>query len=76
MVHLINGFNNIMLTCNLSGTLVVYGEPNQNHEKTIDGVSIGSESAEGRITFKCNYKNVLLYQMLISGTWSESTGMN
>ena len=40
-----NGFNNIMqwTFSNLFGTLTVYGDPQQNHEKTIDGVSIGSE---------------------------------
>lgn len=59
-----NGFNNIMqwTFSNLSGTLVVYGDPNQNHEKTIDGVSIGSEvsDSEGRITFNITESNTAI----------------
>ena len=60
-----NGFNNIMqwTFSNLSGTLVVYGaDSNQNHEKTIDGVSIGSEVAdsEGRLTFNITNSNTAI----------------
>ena len=59
-----NGFNNIMqwTFSNLFGTLIVYGDPNQNHEKTIDGVSIGSEvsDSEGRIVFNITESNTAI----------------